>query len=315
MIIIKNLLLLIVIHNATSFRHSNSNKLLSSTSSLLSLSLSKSNRNRNSNSNYRLLDTNTRIDIDNKKLINKKDNNNNDNNDNNNDIGNFEKKSIAIIAIIGIISIAYGIVSGNLNFIDIIESTVDKVADLGPLGYLYFSAVYIIAEILAIPAFPLTASSGYLFGLVPGTLIVLISATIAATISFYIGRTFLKDWAYNFTSKWSQWEIIDKAIAKEGFKVILLLRLSPLLPFALSNYLYGITSIDFPSFIAGTFLGFAPGTFALVYTGTAGKDLLSEAGENLPWYAYAIVGSIILLVGKVIAQIATKAIKELEEKQ
>jgi uncharacterized membrane protein YdjX (TVP38/TMEM64 family) len=87
------------------------------------------------------------------------------------------------------------------------------------------------------------------------------------------------------------------------------------LPFALSNYLYGITSIDFLSFIAGTFLGFAPGTFGLVYAGTAGKDLLSAAGENLPWYAYAAVGGIILVVGKVIAQIATDAIKELEAEQ
>ena len=173
----------------------------------------------------------------------------------------------------------------------------------------------IVAEILAIPAFPLTASSGYLFGLIPGTLTVLVSATIAATISFYLGRTFLKGWAQNYTSKWSQWLAIDRAIAKEGFKVILLLRLSPLLPFALSNYLYGITSIDFLSFIAGTFLGFAPGTFGLVYAGTAGKDLLSAAGENLPWYAYAAVGGIILVVGKVIAQIATDAIKELEAEQ
>lgn len=169
------------------------------------------------------------------------------------------------------------------------------------------------AEVLAIPAFPLTASSGYLFGLVPGTIIVLTSATIAATISFFIGRTFLKTWAQNYTSKWSQWVAIDKAIAKEGFKVILLLRLSPLLPFALSNYLYGITSIDFLSFIVGTFLGFAPGTFGLVYAGTAGKDLLSTAGENLPWYAYAIGGSIIIFLGKFIATIASDAIKELEE--
>ena len=127
----------------------------------------------------------------------------------------------------------------------LLEDTVDRIAELGPYGYLYFSLVYIAAELLAIPAMPLTASSGYLFGLLPGTLTVLTSATIAAAISFFIGRTFLRGYAQEFIEKSPKWKAVDKAIAKEGFKVILLLRLSPLLPFALSNYLYAVTSVDF----------------------------------------------------------------------
>jgi uncharacterized membrane protein YdjX (TVP38/TMEM64 family) len=71
--------------------------------------------------------------------------------------------------------------------------------------------------------------------------------------------------------EWPQWRAIDRAINKEGFKVVLLLRLSPLLPFALSNYLYGLTSVDFWSFVSATFLGFSPGTLAIVYAGSAGK--------------------------------------------
>lgn len=67
--------------------------------------------------------------------------------------------------------------------------------------------VYILAEILAVPAVPLTASSGYLFGLLPGTLTVLTSATIAASISFYIGRTFLRSWAQDIISGKSYYEI------------------------------------------------------------------------------------------------------------
>jgi uncharacterized membrane protein YdjX (TVP38/TMEM64 family) len=66
------------------------------------------------------------------------------------------------------------------------------VSDMGPAGYLLFAAVYIVAEVLAVPAMPLTASSGYLFGLVRGTAVVAISATIAAAVSFLIGRTLLR---------------------------------------------------------------------------------------------------------------------------
>jgi uncharacterized membrane protein YdjX (TVP38/TMEM64 family) len=68
----------------------------------------------------------------------------------------------------------------------------EVVASLGPWGYFYFALVYIVAEILAVPAVPLTASSGYLFGLFHGTAVVLISATVAASISFTIGRTLLR---------------------------------------------------------------------------------------------------------------------------
>ena len=64
---------------------------------------------------------------------------------------------------------------------------------------------------------------------------------------------------------------LDTAIAKEGFKVILLLRLSPIFPFALSNYLYGVTSVDFFEYMMGTLIGFFPGTLAYVYGGTVGR--------------------------------------------
>lgn len=60
--------------------------------------------------------------------------------------------------------------------------------------------IYVVAEVLAVPALPLTASSGYLFGLIPGFLTVLVSATIAASISFLIGRTLLRDWAQKIAS-------------------------------------------------------------------------------------------------------------------
>ena len=150
--------------------------------------------------------------------------------------------------------------SGGFDVTPFLEQAVEQIHSLGPWGYAYFAGIYIVAEILAVPAFPLTASSGYLFGLIPGFLTVLVSATIAASVSFLIGRTLLRDWAQKIAVTSPKWRAIDKAVSREGFKVILLLRMSPLLPFAISNYLYGLTSVDFWSYLAGTFLGFAPGT-------------------------------------------------------
>lgn len=196
-----------------------------------------------------------------------------------------------------------------------LQDTVNKVASLGPYGYFYFAAIYILAEVLAIPVFPLTSASGYLFGLVPGTITVLLSATVAACVSFYIGRTYLRQWALEFTKGNKKWDAIDKAISKEGFKVILLLRLSPLLPFAISNYLYGITSVDFFSFFVGTLLGFAPGTFGFVYAGTVGKELFSGGVSGLPWYAYAAGFGFITFFGQTVAKIAKQVIQDLEKEE
>merc|ERR1712086_123452 len=124
-------------------------------------------------------------------------------------------------------------------------------------GMLYFASFYVLAEILAIPAVPLlTASSGYLFGTLPGTATCLLSAAIAASISFVIGRTLLRGYVETVLAENPKFQSMDRAIEKEGFKLMLLLRLSPLFPFTLSNYLYGASSIQFVPYFFGTLLGF-----------------------------------------------------------
>ena len=220
--------------------------------------------------------------------------------------------AIFFTVIIGVIAL---LKNGGIDFNLIINESINKISSLGFYGYLYFAAIYIAAEILAIPAMPLTASSGYLFGLIPGTLIVLSSATAAACISFYIGRTFFKSWAQKMISSSKRWKAIDKAITKEGFKVILLLRLSPLLPFAISNYIYGVTSVNFWSFLTATFLGFAPGTFGIVYAGSVGKAIFAENSMNFPWYVYLVIGSIVLYFAQSIAKIANDAINDMEKNE
>jgi len=205
--------------------------------------------------------------------------------------------------------------AGGMDFSPLFERTVAKIASLGPYGYLYFAMVYVVAEVLAIPAMPLTASSGYLFGLFPGFLTVLMSATVGACISFFIGRTMLRGWALKIASGSAKWRAIDKAVGKYGFKVILLLRMSPLLPFAISNYLYGLTSVDFWSYLAATFLGFIPGTLGVVYAGSAGKALFSSGMSSLPWYAYLSGGALLVLFANTVARVATDALKQMEKEE
>jgi uncharacterized membrane protein YdjX (TVP38/TMEM64 family) len=234
-----------------------------------------------------------------------------------NDLTDNKKQPSAIlkVAVISVVSmiviLLIAATTGRFGSIDItslLEKTVTKVGALGPYGYLYFALIYVLAEITCIPAIPLAASSGVLFGLIPGFLIVLASATSAACISFFIGRTLVREWALKMANGNRQWQAIDSAIQKQGFKVILLLRVAPLFPFSIVNYLYGLTSVDFWSYFTATLLGFAPGTLAIVYAGTAGKALFSEGLSGFPWYLYVVAGLGLALFGKIVTKFATDTI-------
>ena len=192
-----------------------------------------------------------------------------------------------------------------------IESTLDG---MGPLGVVYFGILYVVAELLAIPATPLTLSAGYLFGLSEGITVVLAAGTLSAMIGFVIGKTFLRGWVENLLEENPKFKKLDSAIGSEGFKLLCLVRLSPIFPFALINYTYGASSISFPTFVVGTLLGFTPSTIGYVYTGLAGKELLSgDAASQQPWYIYVAGLSVLFGFLKVVTDVATEIVEAIED--
>lgn len=190
----------------------------------------------------------------------------------------------------------------------------EYIRGLGPVGVFYFMALYTTLEILAFPATPLTISSGYLFGAAQGTAAVWVSAVTACGVSFLLGRTFFRERILAAFGDSPQFQAIDRAVGKEGFKLILLLRLSPLFPFALSNYLYGLTSVNFWQYLVASAIGFLPGTIAYTYTGQVGKSLAEGSGGLSPAAYVAILGSFVAVI-KVISDIAQEALAELNEEE
>lgn len=212
-----------------------------------------------------------------------------------------------------------------------LQSIVSQIESMGSMGMIYFALAYTVAEILAIPAIPLTTSAGYLFGIRNGSILVLCSASIAAAISFLIGRMLLREFVNErILQKQKQqnpkFQKLDKVIGQNGFRFMILLRLSPIFPFALSNYVYGAaTSIKFWPYFWGTLIGFTPGTIAYVYTGEIGKVLTSVSdvvvdgggvdggGAVAPWYIYLGGMSILVVVLKLLADLASSIIEEMDE--
>ncbi|GFP94823.1 tvp38/tmem64 family membrane protein slr0305 [Phtheirospermum japonicum] len=148
---------------------------------------------------------------------------------------------------------------------------VDK--DLGHWGPLVLAVAYIPLTILAVPASVLTLGGGYLFGLPIGFLADSIGATLGAGAAFLLGRTLGRSFVISKLKDYPQFNAVAIAIEKSGFKIVLLLRLVPLLPFNMLNYLLSVTPVALGPYLMASWLGMMPITLALVYVGTTLKDI------------------------------------------
>ena len=169
-----------------------------------------------------------------------------------------------------------------------LKSFQDWVHGMGPAGMLLYAAVYIAAVVLFVPGIVLTLGAGFLFGLGWGIVVVSVASTTAAALAFLIARYFARDAVERLARKDPRFEAIDRAIGKEGWKVVALLRLSPLVPFSLSNYLYGLTSVKFGSYVATSWVAMLPATVLYVYLGAAGRTIGGKT-EKSPW-EWALLG-------------------------
>eukprot|EP00897_Mesotaenium_endlicherianum_P002583 jgi/Mesen1/2352/ME000156S01496 len=189
------------------------------------------------------------------------------------------------------------------------------IEEYGAFGYVLFVAGYAGLEILAIPAIPLTMSAGLLFGTLTGTILVSIAGTLAATASFLIARYVARDRIMEFAKGNKKFMAIDKAIGRDSFRVVTLLRLSPLLPFSLGNYIYGLTSVELMPYIAGSWLGMLPGTWAYVSAGSFGRSLLAEESSGLHGTSLVTLGigiAATVIAGTYVTRIAKDAVKDIE---
>ncbi len=127
------------------------------------------------------------------------------------------------------------------------------------LGIYVFALVYVVWVSCLLPGSWLSMLSGFLYGTWLGSAVVFVGAFIGAHITFYLGRTLLKKWAQKKLSNFPKIQLMEKAVKREGLKVILLTRLSPLFPFGLLNFTYGLSDVKVFDFTLGM-IGILPGT-------------------------------------------------------
>jgi len=181
-----------------------------------------------------------------------------------------------------------------------VQQFIDYVRGLGVLGYVVYTLGYAVIG-LFVPASVLTIGAGALFGVIGGTIVVAIGATLTATLAFILARTVLRKRIERWVAKNPKFVAIDRAIAREGSKIVVLVRLAAVFPFLFVNYAFGLTGIRLAPYVVATFIGILPGAVAFVYLGAAGaaaatqtrtKTIFTIAGVAMAFAVSIYVGRI-----------------------
>lgn len=183
----------------------------------------------------------------------------------------------------------------------ILHRSLAAVAALGWWGPVVFALVYAVATVLLVPGSVLTLGAGALFGLGRGFATVLAGATLGATLAFLVGRYFARDRVAAALRDKKWFSAVDEAVAGEGWRVVLLTRLSPVFPFTLLNYAFGLTRVPLRGYVLASALGMIPGTLLYVYLGTLARAAAGPRERSaLEWALYAAgLVATLLVVGLV----------------
>ena len=197
-----------------------------------------------------------------------------------------------------------------------LQAIIAWVNGLGALGGLVYGLIYAGATVLIVPGTPLTAVAGLLYGVIIGVIIVSPASVLGATLAFLLGRYVARDWIARKLERYPKFVAIDRAIERNGFLVVLLMRLEPVfLPFALLNYALGITRVRLRDYVLASWIGMLPATILYVYLGSVAGDLTrlvhgdfthSISTRWLFWLGLAATALLVL----VLVRIARRTLRE-----
>ena len=181
--------------------------------------------------------------------------------------------SLAIALLIFIAAVAvpvlvfYPLLAGQL--VELIE----WLQGLGPSGYVLVVAIYIVAAAMLLPSWPLTWSAGFIFGVLPGVIVASLGGTLGAISGFLCGRYLARDWVQKLRTRLPLLQALETAVEENGFKIVLLSRLSPAFPYNVINYAYGTTRLPLRTYVGATWLGMFPVTVLHVFLGAQIKNV------------------------------------------
>ena len=221
-----------------------------------------------------------------------------------------------------ILTLLFGVIIAGILFLPVRQWFMhfeSYVQSLGAIGPAVVVLAYILFTVLFIPGSALTIGSGTLFGLTTGFVVVFLGANLGALSSFLLTRTLLREKVARWAEGNPKFRSLDQAIGKQGFKMVLLTRLSPVFPFVLLNYFLGLTAVRTAPYVLANLIGMLPATFLFVYIGAAARDALAgqmDASAGFYQQILKVVGLLATVaVVVVVTRVARKALREAEQEQ
>lgn len=199
---------------------------------------------------------------------------------------------------------------------DSVLLAVEAVRGMGWVGPIIFALFYIITTLLLIPGSVISLLAGFIYGPIYGVAITSPASVLGATIAFALSRTALRPRIEKRIHSKPFLLNLDQAIKQSGFKLIALLRLSPIFPFVILNYSLGLTRARLSDYVLASLLGMFPATVLYCYLGSAAytiNEVVSGQRESTPaetllyWIGLLATG----LVAVLITRMSRKALSEL----
>lgn len=219
------------------------------------------------------------------------------------------KRTIPILLVIACLVF----LSGSLNLGTWIEKALTWIASLGIWGPVAFTVIYIISTVLLIPGSVLTLGAGFLFGVFKGSIVVSIASTTGATLALLLGRTLFRKRIEGMVLRNPKFKAVDAAVRQNGFKIVILTRLTPVIPFSLLNYMYSLTRVRVHDFLIASLIGMIPGTVMYVYIGSLFQnitDIFGEHNKQPGEFILLVIGFIMTVIVMVlVTRIAKKSIR------
>jgi len=224
------------------------------------------------------------------------------------------KAKLVLYAAIGLAIVA-ALILGGKQLGAYIPRFAHWVEGLGFWGPVAFILGYAVATVAFVPGSLLTLAAGAIFGLVKGTIYTLVGATLGAAAAFLVARYLARRRVERKIAGNARFAAIDRAVGREGFKIVALLRLSPVFPFNLLNYALGLTKVTFLQYLAAS-IAMLPGTLLYVYYGKAAGSLAALAGgakteKSLGSYIVLGLGLVAtVVVTAFVTRLAGKALRQ-----
>ena len=197
-------------------------------------------------------------------------------------------------------------------FLDNIPVLYEKLSSIN--GILLFVFVYIFNILLILPTLWLSLLAGFIYGTYLGSIVVFLSAFIGASLSFFISKKFFSQRIKKLISKFQKLSMLERVIEKGGLKLIILTRLSPIFPFSILNYFYGLNKISYKDFAIGL-ICILPGTYLYCSLGGLAKTINDinniKTGNNILFSLISIVSTVFIIY--FLAKYSNEILKENNE--